>query len=55
MGTNVETIDILRFADYIAVITDKEEDLQNILRIIIFTMKNKNINKAKTKDLGKYP
>lgn len=36
MGTNVETIDMMRFVDYITVITDKEEDLQNILRMMKF-------------------
>lgn len=31
---------MLRFADDIAIITDNEEDLQNMLEIINLTMKN---------------
>ncbi|VVC46280.1 Reverse transcriptase domain [Cinara cedri] len=37
---NGERIDMLRFADDIAVITDNEEDLQNILEIMNLAMKN---------------
>jgi len=47
-------IDMLRFADDIAVITDNEEDLQNVIEIMNLTMKNEynmKINKIKTKVL----
>lgn len=50
---NSERIDMLRFVDDIAVMTDNE-DLQNILEILNLTMKNEynmRINKAKTKVL----
>lgn len=43
---------MLRFADDIAVLTDNEEDLQNILEKMNSTMKNEynmKINRAKTK------
>jgi len=51
---NDERIDMLRFADDIAIIAENEEDLQNILEIINLIMKNEynmKINKAKTKVL----
>jgi len=49
-----ENVDMLRFADDIAVLTENEEDLQNILTVMnsIFREEyNMKINKAKTKIL----
>lgn len=49
-----ERINVSRFADDIAIITDKDEGLQNILRIMNLTLINEctmQINKAKTKVL----
>lgn len=51
---NGERIDMLRFTNNTVVITDNEEVLENILKIMNLTIKNEyniKINKAKTKIL----